>query len=416
MGIPVINLEAGDTGLLRKVCKEHGFFYLDGHGVPLTLMDAVLAASRKLFDLPKEDKFGLLADANNRGYTPMEEETLDPLNQRKGDTKEGYYIGKEVPAGSPAASKPLHGPNKWPPPELLPGWRETMEEYLAAVRSVAMRLTLWLGDALGLPSNFFGAEGFFDDPMVFLRLLHYSDERSAPEDGVLGAGAHSDYGMLTLLLTDDIPGLQIYMGPRDDAQYKQGWIDVPPRRGLFVVNLGDMLERWSNGIFKSTLHRVVNISGRERYSIPFFFEPNFEAVVECLPTCCGPDNPPNLPILNNLPYEKQWRCLFSCLWLYNLSMGPCINQLIYPFTRLEAAHPAHQHLMSWIFTEVLTDLYAAMPPMRYQGVWPRIVVYIDDLFSVVINLVAFRRFCTVVTAKNVNHSLDNSSHGGQLIN
>ena len=141
------------------------------------------------------------------------------------------------------------------------------------------------------------------------KILTYNVQR----EGIYSAGAHTDYGMITLLVTDDVPGLQIH--PKQE-NIDEGWIDIPPLPGAFIVNLGDVLERWTNGNFnllshfliillkqfffitikigllKSTLHRVVNESGRERYSLPFFFEPNFGCVVECLPNFCSDDNPP----------------------------------------------------------------------------------------------------------------------------
>lgn len=122
-------------------------------------------------------------------------------------------------------------------------------------------------------------------------VARYSPERSTPESGVLACGAHSDYGMFTLLTTDEVPGLQIL--PRGEKE----WMDVPPRVGDFVVNIGDLLQRWSNDLFTSTVHRVVNHEARERYSMPFFFEPNFDCVVECFPECCvdkdGNPTPPH---------------------------------------------------------------------------------------------------------------------------
>jgi isopenicillin N synthase-like dioxygenase len=107
--------------------------------------------------------------------------------------------------------------------------------------------------------------------------FRYTPEQSTPASGVLACGAHSDYGMFTLLTTDDVPGLQIL--PRGGSE----WIDVPPRAGAFVVNIGDLLQRWSNDVFKSTVHRVVNHEARERFSMPFFFEPNFDCVGACAP-------------------------------------------------------------------------------------------------------------------------------------
>jgi len=222
----------------------------------------------------------LLADKKlNRGYTPFKEETLDPDTQKVGDTKEGYYIGPEAAAGVDAeeAAAALHGPNRWPSEETLPEYRPVVSAYIQQLCQLGRRMLHLLALSLDLPRDWFDAK--FADPLAILRPLHYSAELSSVSDGVLGAGAHTDYGMLTFLLTDEQPGLQIHL--------EGEWMDVPPQTGgVFVVNIGDMLERWTNGAYKSTLHRVVNQTGKERYSVAFFFEPNFDTVVECLPGCC----------------------------------------------------------------------------------------------------------------------------------
>lgn len=160
-----------------------------------------------------------------------------------------------------------------------------MEDYQKQLADVGLRVTQLLALALNLDFHYF--DKYFEKPLKTIRLLHYANEKSTPGDGVFACGAHSDYGMITLLLTDDQPGLQI--------NFKGDWIDVPPRPGAFIVNLGDMLERWSNGLFKASLHRVLTSGEAERYSIPFFYEPNFDAEVKCLPTCCSSDNPPQYP-------------------------------------------------------------------------------------------------------------------------
>lgn len=157
------------------------------------------------------------------------EETLDPARQSMGDTKEGYYIGRHVDADSEEARKPLHGPNVWPDENLLPGWRETMEGYFQAVSALGQRLTNLLGLALGLKEGAFSPH--FTRPMAALRLLRYTEQKAVPEEGIFSAGAHSDYGMITILTTDQVPGLQILS--------KQGeWLDVSPKRDCFIVNLG----------------------------------------------------------------------------------------------------------------------------------------------------------------------------------
>eukprot|EP00850_Spirogloea_muscicola_P002873 SM000011S19051 [mRNA] locus=s11:585407:588738:- [translate_table: standard] len=299
--IGVVDLAGSDAAVaaaVRKACVEAGFFYVVNHGVDAALAAAALAGARAFFALPLGAKMAVAQDANNRGYTAFREEVLDPARQTIGDTKEGFYIGKEVPAGDARSAKPLHGPNQWPAAQLLPGWRETMEAYFEQAKRLGLRLLKHVACALDLDVGHFLQPGMFDDPMLFLRLLHYSEEQSRPEEGVFGAGAHTDYGMLTLLLTDDVCGLQIC---KEKDQVPQRWEDVKPLPGALIVNLGDMLERWTNNRFRSTLHRVVN-PGKERFSIPFFFEPNFDCLVECLPSCCNTSNPPRYPPIRSGQY------------------------------------------------------------------------------------------------------------------
>ncbi|EFJ38637.1 hypothetical protein SELMODRAFT_402706 [Selaginella moellendorffii] len=289
---------------LRKACLETGFFYVINHGIGEAFMEEVFNQTRKFFELPLEEKTKVLQDKRNRGYTPYSEEKLDPVKQIAGDSKEGYYIGREIPETDPRANEPYQGPNQWPSPELLPGWRQTMEKYFQEVENLSRRLIKLIAISLDLDKTFFDKPGMFDHPMALLRLLHYPAGVTNPEKGEFGAGAHSDYGMLTLLATDSVPGLQICK--EKDAK-KQVWEDVQPIKGAFIVNLGDMLERWTNNLYRSTLHRVLN-HGEERYSIPFFMEPNFDCIVECLPTCCSPSNPPKYPPIksgDHLTYRYQ---------------------------------------------------------------------------------------------------------------
>eukprot|EP00252_Welwitschia_mirabilis_P015165 TRINITY_DN3337_c0_g1_i1.p1 TRINITY_DN3337_c0_g1~~TRINITY_DN3337_c0_g1_i1.p1 ORF type:complete len:153 (-),score=21.31 TRINITY_DN3337_c0_g1_i1:72-530(-) len=140
-----------------------------------------------------------------------------------------------------------------------------------------------------------------DEALAFIRLLHYPGKSRKLENGTLGAAAHTDYGMLTFLATDGVPGLQIC---REKDIQPQIWEDVPPLKGAFIINIGDMLERWSNSLFRSTLHRVV-INGEERYSVAFFLEPNVDCLVECLPTCCSESNPPRYPPIRSIEYLKE---------------------------------------------------------------------------------------------------------------
>lgn len=303
--IPTISLaNPSKLSIARSIhaaCTTSGFFYLVDHSIASSLTASVLHQSQKLFALPLQEKNALVDSILNRGYTRFEEEKLDPISQKRGDTKEGYYIGKEVDERN---VDKLRGPNMWPTTDTCPSWtdeecddfRQVMEQYQSEVIQVCMKLLSYFSLAACLCDETSFDEKkdalfnpFFQDPTTMVRLLHYSKEPSKPEDGLFACGAHSDYGMITLLLTDDNPGLQVKLS--DD------WIDVPPTEGAFVINIGDMFERWTNGKFCSTKHRVIQpANGKERYSVPFFFEPDFDALVECLDVCRGEDGPKYPPI------------------------------------------------------------------------------------------------------------------------
>jgi isopenicillin N synthase-like dioxygenase len=175
--------------------------------------------------LPMVEKLKMKADTNNscRGWTPLGEQTLDAKNQREGDTKEGFYFGREVSLVSPEASKPLHGPNL--NPALLPHLRPTYEQYIADLNALGFRLLRLLAISLDLPPDFFLA--FYQQPMYTLRPLHYPGRISEPSNGIMGAGAHTDFGLLTILATDGTLGLQIHQ----EGQ----WKSVAPIPDTFIV-------------------------------------------------------------------------------------------------------------------------------------------------------------------------------------
>jgi len=228
-------------------------------------------------DDAKKAEIAIEKSSCHRGWFRVGGENLDPSRQAVGDLKEGIKIGRDLPATHPLvlAGTPLHGPNQWPD---LPGWREVMQEYYDSMEALGRVLLQAFAAALGVGETYF--DGWLKSPMTTLGPLHYPPQRGRITDARLGAGAHTDYGCLTMLAQDDAGGLQV--------RAKSGaWIDAPPVAGSFVVNIGDMMERWTNGVFASTLHRVINVSGQERYSLPYFFDPDFDAPVVCLESCLG---------------------------------------------------------------------------------------------------------------------------------
>lgn len=296
--LPIIDLNSPDpistARTIRQACIEVGFFYLINHGVDEKLFKKVIEQSKKFFSLPLEEKMKL-ERRNHRGYTPLYAEKLDPSSTTVGDSKESFYIG------------PLEGKsvvsnlNQWPPEEVLPCWRSTMEDYHRRVLDAGIRLISLVALALDLDKDFFHKAGACDSPNPFLRLLHYPGELQVSEQVVYGASAHSDYGMLTLLATDGVGGLQVC---REKIKQPQTWEDVHHLSGAFIVNIGDMMERWTNCLFRSTLHRVMP-TGQERYSMAFFLEPNPDCVVECLKSCCSDSSPPRFPPIRAGEYLEE---------------------------------------------------------------------------------------------------------------
>jgi isopenicillin N synthase-like dioxygenase len=277
------------AGKIGAACRNIGFFYIINHDVPAELVERVYAQARRFFDQTDAAKAEIAIEKSgvHRGYFKIGGENLDPAKQKAvGDLKEGIKIGRDLSASHPLvqAGTPLHGPNQWP--QSLPGWRETMREYYDVMEALGRKLMQAFALALGLEENYF--DHWLNSPMTTLGLLHYPPQKGRITEDQIGAGAHSDYGVLTMLAQDAAGGLQVHNASGE-------WIDAPPVAGSFVVNIGDMMERWTNGVFTSTLHRVVNVSGLERHSLPYFFDPDFDAEIVCLETCLAPGEAPKYP-------------------------------------------------------------------------------------------------------------------------
>jgi len=230
--IPTVNMEDPDAAeQLSIICRDVGFFYLEGHGFTPEEIDRVFEESKKLFALPIEEKKKLSDKEMSRGYTAMQEETLDPATQKEGDTKEGYYIGRDIPKDDPMYDPAtLRGPNQWPDRSSSPNFQSIMEDYQTKITNLALRVVRLIALSLGLEESHFDDDFKEDESIATLRLLHYAKRKSNSLAGIYACGAHSDYGIATLLLTDEHPGLQIH--------HKGEWIDVPPRPYSFVVNIG----------------------------------------------------------------------------------------------------------------------------------------------------------------------------------
>ena len=288
--IPIIDVSALSTDKVAgnakvaveigRACREIGFFYVANHTVPAERMSAAFEASAGFFGQDEAVKKEALYDASsNRGYIPMQGESLDP--NMPADLKEAFNIGLELPADDPEllAGQMFRAANVWPE---MSGFRETMLAYFDACHALGRSIHRAFAADLGLAPGFF--EDKIDRPMAILRLLHYPPAPARTEAGQLGAGEHTDYGCITLLATDAVGGLQVRTRSGE-------WLDAPHVPGAFVCNIGDCLMRWTNDIYVSTPHRVVSPAGRERYSIAFFLDPNPQADIACLPGCATPERP-----------------------------------------------------------------------------------------------------------------------------
>ncbi|KAK9275960.1 hypothetical protein L1049_023235 [Liquidambar formosana] len=230
--LPIIDLSSSHpistATSVRQACMEYGFFYIVNHGVEEELLERVFDESRKFFSLPLEEKIKL-ARKEHRGYTPLYAENLDPSSNSKGDSKESFYIG---PLEGITTQSNL---NQWPPEEVLPSWRRTMESYYEKVLSAGKRLISLIALALNMDEDFFVKVGALDVPDGFLRLLHYPGELVFSNEEIYGASAHSDYGMITLLATNGVGGLQVC---REKSKQPRVWEDVLHINGAFIVTLG----------------------------------------------------------------------------------------------------------------------------------------------------------------------------------
>lgn len=283
--VPVLDWQGFATGTdragfvadLGRACRETGFFLLAGHSVSAGLIEATFAQGDAVFALPEAAKrpLDIRQSPHNRGWAAEGSETLGETSGQM-DRKEAFNIGLELASDDPRvlAGEPFRGVNVWPD---LPGFRETLLAYYEAALALGVALHEALAEDLGLAPDTFAPH--FTAPMATLRLLHYP-----PARGGIGAGAHTDYGSLTLLMTDGVAGLQVR--PRG-----QDWLDVPHVPGAFVVNIGDCLMRWSNDTYVSTPHRVL-APARRRRSIAFFLDPNPDSLIRALPGTGAAKYPP----------------------------------------------------------------------------------------------------------------------------
>lgn len=287
--IPVIDLEGlGEASADRRIAAdllqaygEWGFGYLVHTPIDPALLDATFAQSRAFHALPMAEKLRIRVNAQHRGYIPFKASTdvNSSVEQvTKPNLSESFMMLRECGPEDPdvVAGAYLAGANQWP---ALPGFREALAAYDSAIGQVAARLIAVFDRALGAGG---ALSAMFEPPTTWLRLLHYPPQDPQSPSDEFGSAPHTDFGAITILAQDDVGGLSV-------KTLDGEWVDVPPVPDSFVLNVGDMLHRLSNGRLRSTPHRVTNRTGRERFSIPFFYDPNVRTVIEPLPSTAGAD-------------------------------------------------------------------------------------------------------------------------------
>ena len=271
---------------VAKTCHDTGFLVVTNHGIAPSLIDGAFAAASDFFDLDQPAKMALKIGDLNIGYLPYGAQivrTSKVNNNTKPNLSESFYIVTDLAPDDPEiiAGNPLYGLNRWP--MQLPAFKARTMAYFAAMRPLAQRMVSVIATSLGLPDDYFAAD--FRQPTITLRLIRYPSHDGA-EDNQFGFAPHIDTSFLTLLAQSSLPGLEVRTREGD-------WIRPAAIPGSFVLNTGEMLSRYSNDRYIPTPHRVINANDAVRHAVPFFYGPGLDAVIQPVPTCVSPDNPPN---------------------------------------------------------------------------------------------------------------------------
>jgi isopenicillin N synthase-like dioxygenase len=297
--IPVIDYGpyfAGEPGALGRLaaevadaCENIGFFYALNHGVPDDLVERAFVASRRFFALPQEQKLALKLNQNNIGYLPINASVQGASTVHRAtrpNLNESFFISHDRGPDHPevVAGRPLRGRNQWPAAQ--PEIRASMMAYFSALGAMCDRMLPPFAVALGMPPNAF-ASFFAGEAHANLRFLHYPPQETV-EDNTFGQAPHTDNSFMTALARTEVPGLAVRLPSGE-------WFPPPIIPGTFLINLGNIMRRWSNDRFLSTPHGVINESGTDRYSIAYFHSPNPDSVIGCLPSCVSAGNPARYP-------------------------------------------------------------------------------------------------------------------------
>ncbi|MBO6783006.1 MAG: isopenicillin N synthase family oxygenase [Alphaproteobacteria bacterium] len=308
--LPVLDIApylAGEDGArerladeLRRACEEVGFYFMVNHGIPQDMIDMAFEESARFHALPLEIKQRLKQGEDYVGYVGhggsrvnVDDGRGDDFANRKNkaDLHAAYHVNQDFPPDHPRvkAGERFYIPQPWPAESDLPGFRDNIQAYYRAIYGLGQKLLPVYATALGVPTDYF--DPHFDDALAWLRLIHYPRVDDYVEDQ-LGVGAHTDAGFLTFLPQTEVAGLEVQLPGGE-------WIGTPRVEGAYIINAGQMLRRWSNDRWLASPHRVISPNGNvDRHSIPLFFNPGAQAMIECIP---GPDGeaPKHAPISYN---------------------------------------------------------------------------------------------------------------------
>ena len=290
---------------LRFALTEIGFYFITGHGVPAALTRDAFCQAARFHAQPLDAKLAIKIDRHNVGYLPLRGDTLRTSTVAavtKANLNEALFVARDLPPGHPdvVAGRRFRSANQWP--TGLPGFREAVVAYCDALELLVRRLVPLYARALDLPAGYF--DGRFAEPQYKLRMTHYpqvvAPPPANPDDDEFGIAPHTDTSFLTLLAPNEVPGLSI-------RTPSGGWIEAPPIPDAFVVNGGQLLQRWTNDKFLATPHRAVNRSGGERYALAFFCDADIDCPIAAVPTCVGPENPAKYETTNYTDYMIRYQ-------------------------------------------------------------------------------------------------------------
>jgi isopenicillin N synthase-like dioxygenase len=308
--IPVIDLGpylAGTPGAIDRTAEELrfaltdiGFYFVVNHGVPSRQITEIFRQAARFHAQALEKKLEVKLDKHNVGYLPMRGDTLRTstvATVTKANLNEAFFVARDLPGDHPdvLSDRRFRGANRWP--SDLPEFREAVVDYCATMERLAQKLVRLYARALGLPAEYFDRP--FTEPQYKLRMTHYPHQDGSAENE-FGIAPHTDTSFLTLLAPNAVPGLSI-------RTQSGKWIDAPAIPDAFIVNGGQLLQRWTNDDFLATPHRAVNRSGGERYALAFFCDSNIDWPIAAVPTCIGPAKPPKYPTTYYTDYMVRYQ-------------------------------------------------------------------------------------------------------------